>query len=33
MADFCMRYCKEAGGVGTNFKARASTSVSVRDSW
>ena len=33
VADFRTRYCMEAGGVGTNFKARASTSVSVRDSW
>lgn len=33
VADFRTRYCMEPGGVGTNFKARASTSFSVRDSW
>ena len=33
LADFRMRWCVEARGVGTNLRPKASTSVSVGDSW
>ena len=33
MADFCTRWCVEAGGVGTKLRPRARTSVSIRDRW
>ena len=33
VADFCMRWCVEAGGVGTKLRPRARTSVSILDRW
>ena len=33
LVDFRTRWCVEAGGVGTKLRPRASTSVSVGDSW
>ena len=33
VADFCTRWCVEAGGIGTKLRPRASTSVSIGDRW
>ena len=33
VADFCTRWCVEAGGVGTKLRPMARTSVSIRDRW
>ena len=33
LADFWMRLCVEAGAVGTKLRPKASTSVSMNDSW
>ena len=33
LADFRTRWCVEAGGVGTKFRPKASTSVSVEGNW
>ena len=33
VTDFWMRWCVEAGGVGTKLRPKASTSVSIGDSW
>ena len=33
LVDFRTRWCVEAGGVGTKLRPKASTSVSVEDSW
>ena len=33
VADFCMRWCVEVGGVGTKLRPKASTLVSIGDSW
>ena len=33
MANFCTRWCVEAGGVVIKLRPKASTSVSIGDSW